>query len=118
MCLLATIVRDLSLGDTDRVLVDSDFERKRRDCGLRLGPIVGPAFLEQLRKDVELLTVRYCVSVTSRAPTVLLTSFRLLATGWWFPGLHLVRWHSETCQGKRTCIARLRAGSTTRQSST
>jgi hypothetical protein len=43
-----------------RVLMDVDFKRRRGDVGLRLGPVVGPAFLDQLRKDVELLKVCCC----------------------------------------------------------
>lgn len=37
--------------------MDVDFTRRRGSTGLRLGPLIAPMFMDQLRKDVELLKV-------------------------------------------------------------
>ncbi len=96
MCMVCTIVHNFVIS----VLMDVDFERRRRDSGLRLGPVIGSAFLTQLRKDVELLMVQgldsCCFPCHVCQPSVLAVPL-LRATVSWTTRCWLV---CESCQRK------------------
>jgi hypothetical protein len=81
----------------DRVLMDVDFKRRRGEAGIRLGPVVGPAFLDQLRKDVELLKVQ-CLRHRLSLPPVTQCSLTFCAwsgAGQRFHGLFSAGRHSK-----------------------